>query len=173
MNIKEAADNLYSKKKISSEEYNTILNMEKNGSIKNSLKDFFTKPQVVKPWVRNTMTAAGSGLVGFGLGSELAQESKQNKNINESLKMLKEKTPQLKQYDDDQIKDYFEVVRTFSPKSSSNPLVAGSLVNKMLEYGGVDHKLIQDISNIKEDERFTIDKLKENAIKKIVGAKDK
>lgn len=65
-----------------------------------------------------------------------------------SFGMLKEKTPQLKGVSDTQLKDYFNVVKTFSPKAASDPLVAGALVNKMVQFGGIDHKLVQDIANI-------------------------
>ena len=61
---------------------------------------------------------------------------------------MQEKVPQLAEKDQEKLKDYFGVIKTFSPKAASNPLVAGHLVNKMMEFGGVDHKLIQDLSSI-------------------------
>lgn len=72
----------------------------------------------------------------------------QKHKINKSFAAMTEKVPQLADADQDQMKDYFGVVKTFSPKSASNPLVAGALVNKMMQFGGVDHKLVQDISAI-------------------------
>ena len=48
-------------------------------------------------------------------------------------------------------KNYFKVVRQFSPKAAANPLVAGALVNKMVQFGGVDHKLVQDIASLQKD----------------------
>ena len=61
------------------------------------------------------------------------------------------KIPQLSEYPEQEVKDYYSVVKTFSPKAAANPLVAGTLVNKMLQFGGVDHKLVQDIASIEGD----------------------
>jgi hypothetical protein len=65
-----------------------------------------------------------------------------------SFALMNKKVPQLADKDPQQIRDYFEVIKTFSPRSASNPLIAGALVNKMMEFGGVDHKLIQDLNSI-------------------------
>jgi len=71
--------------------------------------------------------------------------------INNAFKQMQDKVPQLQGQDPEKIKDYFNVVRTFSPKSATNPLVAGALVNKMMEFNGVDHKLVQDLTSIQQN----------------------
>lgn len=68
--------------------------------------------------------------------------------INNSFRKMQEMNPSLAEEDQNTVKQYFNVVKTFSPKSASNPLVAGALVNKMMQFGGVDHKLVQDLSSI-------------------------
>jgi hypothetical protein len=50
--------------------------------------------------------------------------------------------------DQDKIRDYFNIVRTYSPNAATNPLVAGALVNKINEFGGIDHKLVIDMINL-------------------------
>jgi len=65
-----------------------------------------------------------------------------------AFETMKTKVPQLAGKSEKDLKDYFGVVKTFSPKAASNPLVAGALVNKMIEFGGVDHKLVQDLASI-------------------------
>ena len=69
------------------------------------------------------------------------------------------KIPQLSEYPEDEVKDFYSVVKTFSPKAASNPLVAGALLNKMLQFGGVDHKLVQDIANIEGEKRDLLGKI--------------
>ena len=90
----------------------------------------------------------GAAVVGKeGIVDPIIQESRINKSFTE----LPKYTPQLAEADQDKIRDYFNVVKTYSPHSAANPLVAGALVNKMMEFGGVDHKLIQDLSNIQSN----------------------
>ena len=90
--------------------------------------------------------AAATG-IGYG-GKEIADSVGRSFKIHNSYKDLVEKNPLLGQYSDDTLKEHFDVVKTFSPKAASNPLVASALVHKMLEFGGVDHKLVQDIAAI-------------------------
>ena len=87
--------------------------------------------------------------------------------MKSSYNQLLKKTPQLKGVDSEQLRDYFNVVKTFSPKAASNPLVAGALVNKMVQFGGVDHKLVQDIADIQKG--FDKTKIIEKAIETAAG----
>ena len=68
-----------------------------------------------------------------------------------AFKQMPSAVPQLENKDTDEMRRYFNVIKTFSPKSATNPLVAGALVNKMMEFGGVDHKLIQDLSTMQKN----------------------
>jgi len=93
----------------------------------------------------------GTGLL--GAGAYMAKETiidpaVRAHKIKESFSDLTEKVPQLEGKDEQQIKDYFGVIKTFSPRSAGNPLVAGHLINKMIEFGGIDHKIIQDLATI-------------------------
>lgn len=94
------------------------------------------------------MVPAAIGVAGL-IGKEaiidpLAREVKMKRSYNAMVQSV----PQLAEKDQDQLRSYFNVVKTFSPKTATNPLVAGHLVNKMIEFGGVDHKLVQDIAAI-------------------------
>jgi hypothetical protein len=150
MIAKEAAKSLYEKKEITSEEYNEII---KCADIIDDLE------KTAAGTLARLLPTLQGGAVGLGLGagvaavgSELYNKLKQQADIKKSYNLMSEKMPVLNEYPQDKIKDYFEVVKIFSPLSASNPLVAGALVHKMLEFGGVDHKLIQDISNIRSNE---------------------
>ena len=157
--IKEAAEALLSRKEITQEEYDLIektggFEIEKNAfysrtTIKNApkytskIRSFITGP--LKDALLTTALLGGSAVAGKEL---IFEPIKKNRDIKRSFASMSEKVPQLAEKDPDQIQDYFSVVKTFSPKVASNPLVAGALVNKMIEFGGIDHKLVQDISAI-------------------------
>lgn len=141
--VKEAADSLLSKGSITQKEYDLLKSkgafelkkeagwMEFSQALKNIL------------W-----PIAAFGATGIALKETLIDPITLNNKIKNSYEQMEQKVPQLAEKDQDQIKDYFEVVKTFSPKAASNPLVAGALVNKMMEFGGVDHKLVQDLASI-------------------------
>jgi len=152
--VREAADSLLKKGEITKDEYTFL---EKKGAF-----ELTKEALVVSPFMRATAKAkvvsgiAKQWLLPVGLTGAVAIAGKESivdplvnvMKTNESFKDMQEKVPQLKDKDQEKIKDYFDVIKTFSPKSASNPLVAGALVNKMMEFGGVDHKLIQDLSSI-------------------------
>jgi len=184
--IKEAADRLLSRGEISEEEYKGIDfdNFEKLAKAK-GIKRFFTylKAQAKHPTMvktptdimKKTFKTRGVDALLVGAGIALAKESLidpivGSAKIQSSYSQLAKKTPQLAEKDKDQIKDYFNVIKTFSPKAASNPLVAGALVNKMIEFGGVDHKLVQDIASIEAGAPGLLGKARENIIKSVVGA---
>lgn len=153
--VKEAVDNLLSKKEITEDEYALIkesglfeekeLTKEAIGKYKRTLVNLRKMLFPVQ------VGAVGAALTGAGIvaGKELVYDPIKSKSkISKSLEQLSSKVPQLAEKDPNQVKEYFDVVKTFSPKAASNPLVAGALVNKMMEFGGVDHKLVQDIAAI-------------------------
>lgn len=152
--IKEAADSLLKKGEISQEDYREI---EKSGAFeltKEALQssNFLRGAAHAKSFfdvLKHYIYPAAVGGAGLVAGKELIYDPiKESIDINNSFKSMAKHTPQLEGKDEDQLKDYFSVVKTFSPKAASNPLVAGALVNKMMEFGGVDHKIVQDISAI-------------------------
>ena len=88
--------------------------------------------------------------------------------MSKAFKEMPHKVPQLAEADPQKMRDYFDVVKTYSPKTAINPLVAGALVNKMMEFGGVDHKIIQDISSIQRNSE-TQPGIVHNTTEKVVG----
>lgn len=99
--------------------------------------------------------AHGAGMLGIGALAvgEVAHEARKAIDIHNTEKKLIEVNPELAQYDPKKVKDYFDVVKLYSPQAARNPLVAGALVNKMIQFGGVDHKLVQDMANINTGDR--------------------
>jgi hypothetical protein len=113
-----------------------------------------------KKWWLAPATIGAAAVGKEAIIDPIIQEAK----INKSFSQLSQHTPQLVEANQDKIRDYFNVIKTYSPHSAANPLVAGALVNKMMEFGGVDHKLIQDIANI-QSSRMT-----NEAIKTMIGS---
>ena len=156
MNIKEAADNLLSRNEITTQQHETLVKIAFNplksklllkglAKFKGFRSDLSTAG--VKIYKDNPFLAFAALGAGGAIGKELiADPITQAVKIRKSFNTMIEKTPQLAEADQGKLRDYFGVVKAFSPKAASNPLVAGSLVNKMLQFEGVDHKLVQDIA---------------------------
>ena len=103
---------------------------------------------IIKENIKNLWPVPVTIASAFAIKEGLVDPLVQNNRIQKSYEQLSEKVPQLAEADQDKIRDYFDVIKTYSPHSAANPLVAGALVNKMMEFGGVDHKLVQDLINI-------------------------
>lgn len=138
MTIKEAADALLQKGVISQEECEMIKEAAGSTKIAGGVKDKLT----------TGLHVLGLAGLGYGLLRDILTPVVEKAQAGIAFKKMQEKVPSLKERDPEQVKDYFNVIQTFSPKAATNPLVAGALVNKMMEFGGVDHKLVQDISSI-------------------------
>ena len=151
--LSEAADSLLKKGEITKEEHDLL----KQASLGSLIK-------TTKAAIPGGVRAGFYGLAGAALLQQLLQPLIRQAQAQQSYKNLIAKNPVLAGKDPEQIKDYFNVIKTFSPKAASNPLVAGSIVNKMMEFGGVDHKLVQDISSIQEGLSQT------DALKSFTGA---
>jgi len=91
--------------------------------------------------------ASGLAAVGQDIIAGIQMSAQQKNAYAEMFK----KVPQLKEYPKDEVDDYYEVVKQFAPKMATNPLVAGNLVNKMVQYGGVDSALISELSKATKD----------------------
>lgn len=138
MTIKEAADKLYEKGVITEVECDSL---KKEAGLGTFLKG-------IKPHIGTGIQTVAIGSLGLGALKEILSPLVMRAQAASSYKNLLSKVPSLEGKDPEQVKDYFKVIQTFSPKAATNPLVAGALVNKMMEFGGVDHKLVQDIAAI-------------------------
>lgn len=96
--------------------------------------------------VKATAAAGVTGLLGMGAVSALSNAAKVEGTRNKVLN-----DPSLSGYDPKMVNDYFDVVKTYSPSTAANPMVAANLVNKMVQFGGVDHKLVQDLTSIQNN----------------------
>lgn len=167
MLVKEAADRMLSDGRMTKEQYEALETLD---LMEKGAADIRGIGTAIKEWA----LPIGALLTGSLLAKqEIVDPLIQASKVKKSFEAMQKKTPQLAEKDQDQVRDYFSVVKTFSPKSASNPLVAGALVNKMMEFGGVDHKLVQDLSSIESGfARPRISQsVAEGAAKALTGAK--
>ena len=75
---------------------------------------------------------------------------RRSRQISASKRQLRDYHPDLANVDDKTIDDYFSVVKTYSPAAAKNPIVAGDLVSKMVQFGGVDHNLVKGMVDIEK-----------------------
>ena len=139
------------------------------------MASFFTpalRKTLVTRMAENPIGTAIAGIAGVGALEAIARPISQEAKIILSRRKLDEYSPNLKDVPKKEIDDYFSVVKTFSPKAAANPVVAASLVNKMVQFGGVDHKLVQDLAKINKDSSYREDNLRavKNGIADIGGA---
>jgi len=158
----DAAESLLKKGEITQEEFGMV-------------KEAVGWPMDIKGFQTSAKSVLGPvalGSMGALALSHILKPIIQKVKIGKSYEALVEKNPVLAEKDPGQIKDYFNVIQTFSPKAASNPLVAGALINKMMEFGGVDHKLVQDIAAIESgiESINPFETLATSASKAFVGA---
>lgn len=152
--MKKIAEKLLAENKITSEEFESVKEMSKEAFLglltENSGKlALGSGGQAVKEVAQ---ILGLTGLAGM-IGAQLAGKAKEVIQSQTAYNTMMKKIPQLNEYPENEVKDFYGVVKTFSPKAASNPLVAGALVNKMLQFGGVDHKLVQDIANLEGEKK--------------------
>jgi hypothetical protein len=150
--MRKIAEKLLNEKKITQEEFDQVKDLTKEA--------LFGEGGGAA--AKQILQALGLGTIAVGVGSQLAEKINRMIQQSSAYSDMMKKVPILTEYPEEDVKDYYNVVKTFSPKAASNPLVAGALVNKMIQFGGVDHKLVQDLASLEGDKK---DILTEIAIK--------
>jgi len=159
MKVKLAADRLLAKGTITKEEHGQLEKLAAVGvpAITSGVKAASTlmgstPAGKAATWFLGNVLLPGAVFGGTALlGKELIVDPLIELNkMQKSFDLMKQKVPILQEQDEDTVKDYFSVIKQYSPRAASNPLVAGALVNKMIQFGGVDHKLVQDLASIQE-----------------------
>ena len=148
--IKEAAQRLLDRGEITKEEFEVMSGLTKEAlfgltALGEGGKSVLGSTGSV---ARDILQTLGLAAVAGTLGSALVNKATAMHEHATAYENMTKKMPILSEYPEQEVRDYYNVVKTFSPKAASNPLVAAALVNKMIQFGGVDHKLVQDIANI-------------------------
>ena len=168
--FEKAAKSLLDKGEINQTEYDGLRELTEEGFEKLAL--FSTAKSALTPggaYLRDIIQTVSLGAIAASLGSDLYSKVKGLVDMQNVHEKMLEKTPSLKEYPEERIRDFYEVVKTFSPKAASNPLVAGALVNKMVQFGGVDHKLVQDLANIEGPHKSILDDMAIATVKSLSG----
>ena len=85
----------------------------------------------LKPW---TIPTVAAGILGVSsLGKFISDKILKTTSYNQMF----EKYPELKNIDKEKINDAWNVMRRYSPSLTHNPIVAGSFIKNILEYGGI------------------------------------
>ena len=83
--------------------------------------------------------AAGVGV--YGLGRMAVERHQTGSSYNQMLELY----PQLKREDAQRVKLYFDTIQQSAPGIARQPLVAGSVVSRLLNYDGFDHQTYKDL----------------------------
>ena len=107
----------------------------------------------------------------FGLASAvpLAQSLAQRRKERNNYRTMLEQNPTLLQHDPEKVKSVYQVLETFSPSMTNNPLAAGGFVGKALEFEAIDPAEIKNLIDIEKGMGSTsgktlADKLMQSAV---------
>ena len=104
-----------------------------------------------------------SGVYNINMAKSLAEKNIENQLISEAHKRVSTKADQtfeeLMKNDTElshpdvapEAKNYFNVLKQFSPALAANPLTLKSFINKSRSYGGIDEKQIQGLIQLNND----------------------
>lgn len=87
---------------------------------------------------------AGLGVTTAGLAGSMFDKVSDSIKRRMSYSQMFEQFPELKEVPKDKVDGYWKVLEEFSPKLTTNPLVAGQFVSNMVNYGmeGIDHNTV-------------------------------
>ena len=83
---------------------------------------------------------AGAGLAVKGVGM-LTDHVKAQRSFSEMLKLY----PVLQQESPEKVRLYFDSIARRSPAVATDPIVAGSLIKRLINYDGFDHSVFRDL----------------------------
>ena len=83
-----------------------------------------------------------AGAMGINaMGSALSDSYKLNSSFQKMLQIY----PELQRENPDRVKLYFDSIANSSPSVAQQPLVAGSLIKRLVNYDGFDHTVYKDL----------------------------
>lgn len=87
---------------------------------------------------------AGLGVTTAGLAGSMFDKVSDSIKRRMAYSQMFEQFPELKEVPKDKVDGYWGILEQFSPKLTTNPLVAGQFVSNMVNYGmeGVDHNTV-------------------------------
>lgn len=85
--------------------------------------------------------AVGAVVGAVGLGQLAIGRIQENHSYNQMLDLY----PELKRENPERVKLYFDTIRSSAPGIAKQPLVAGSVVKRLVNFDGFDHAVYKDL----------------------------
>jgi hypothetical protein len=86
----------------------------------------------------------------YSVGKDVAGSLLLPGKVEKSRDDMDKYYPQLKEYNQKDVNLYFDSLKSIAPQTASSPALAGAFVQRALEAGGVDAKMMGDIINVEE-----------------------
>jgi hypothetical protein len=112
---------------------------------------------VVPSDVGHFIPQSGAGLLkplamlgAAGLGVSLAGQAWSNTQVQRSFQTMLQRYPELQRENPTRVKQLFETISRAAPDVAQDPMVAGSLIKRMLNYDGIDHATYMELVSTQE-----------------------
>lgn len=86
----------------------------------------------------------GAGLTAISLIDKMT--SKAPMVTDQQLDLVLKNRPNLQGLDREKLKEYYTIILRAAPTVSREPMVAGALLERIVNYGGVDHSLMKELA---------------------------
>ena len=100
---------------------------------------------------------AGLGVYGAAqLGKNLIPTS--NRNVDSQLDRMIQLKPSLASIDRGLLTKYYKILTETAPEATNNPIVAASLLERVINYGGIDHTILKELADTEKslkDKQFS------------------
>ena len=95
-------------------------------------------------------TLASVPMLGLAFGIPAGQSLLERRRQRANYQRMLERNPELAQEDPEKVRESYEVLEAFAPSMTKNPQVAGSFVQKNLEYEAVDPAEVKNLIDIQK-----------------------
>lgn len=110
-----------------------------------------------------TNMAAMAGAAGIIGGAGMVMD---HMKVQQGYKKMLDAYPELAREQPERVKSYFDAIASGAPDIASQPLVAGSLIKRMLNYDGFDPSTYQELVSTQTN----IDRVRNERIKNVITA---
>jgi hypothetical protein len=87
---------------------------------------------------------AGIGIMG---AAQLGKSFLPPGDIDKKLDRLIQLKPSLASVDRNLLSKYYKTINETAPEATSNPIVAASLLERIINYGGIDHTILKELAD--------------------------
>lgn len=105
--------------------------------------------QFTGPFLGGSAAAIG-GTAALGVGSFLSQMNVPNPIVNSMLKIKFQEVlranPMLANFDRGLLFEYYQLIYNHAPSVANNPRMVAGLLERAMNYGGIDHNLLKELA---------------------------